>query len=384
MAIFKLFATKDSTIYSLFPQMNTGLDEIIEATTTTFGIDIQPAVSRLLIAFDQTEINNLFSTKISSSNWSASLKLFHAKMSGLYTDSIIECYPISGSWNMGIGQYLDVPIQTNGTSWIWQDMSGSQYWNTLPTQSYVTASYYNSRYSGGGTWYTGSSNAVLVLKQTQSFSYHQSFDLNLNVTDIIKAWYSSSNNIGSDTVIQNNGFILKQPTNKEFVNNINAETEMKFFSTDTHTIFPPQLEFKWDNYIWNTGSSTNTVITTSNLNIDFPNNIGTYYNQSLQRFRVNAKPQYPVRVFQTSSLYTTNYYLPTSSYYAIKDLDTNEFIIDFDTTFTKINADSTSNYFDIYMDGLQPERFYKILIQTTIDNSTIVLDEDVIFKVIQD
>jgi hypothetical protein len=35
------------------------------------------------------------------------------------------------------------------------------------------------------------------------------------------------------------------------------------------------------------------------------------------------------------------------------------------------------------MNGLQPERFYKILIKSVIDGSTIVFDEDYIFKVIR-
>jgi len=37
MAVYKIFPTQDATLYSLFPTMNTGLDEIIEATLTTFA-----------------------------------------------------------------------------------------------------------------------------------------------------------------------------------------------------------------------------------------------------------------------------------------------------------------------------------------------------------
>ena len=68
--------------------------------------------------------------------------------------------------------------------------------------------------------------------------------------------------------------------------------------------------------------------------------------------------------------------------YSVKDLDTNETLIDFDPKFTKISCDATSNYFDIYMNGLQPERYYKILIQTTISGSTIIKDDNYYFKVI--
>jgi hypothetical protein len=34
------------------------------------------------------------------------------------------------------------------------------------------------------------------------------------------------------------------------------------------------------------------------------------------------------------------------------------------------------------MNGLEPERYYKILIQSTIGNSTIVFDEENVFKVV--
>jgi hypothetical protein len=74
--------------------------------------------------------------------------------------------------------------------------------------------------------------------------------------------------------------------------------------------------------------------------------------------------------------------LPTSSYYAIKDLDTNEIVINFDDQYTKISSDSNSNYFDIYMSGLEPERYYAILIKSTINGSTLIYDDQYYFKVI--
>ena len=94
------------------------------------------------------------------------------------------------------------------------------------------------------------------------------------------------------------------------------------------------------------------------------------------------RPEFPVRTFQTASLFTTNHSLPQESYYAIKDLDTNEFVVDFDNSCTKISCDNTSNYFDVYMNGLQPERYYQILIKTTISGSTIIKDDNYYFKVI--
>ena len=65
-----------------------------------------------------------------------------------------------------------------------------------------------------------------------------------------------------------------------------------------------------------------------------------------------------------------------------EDSETNEYVIEFDSTYTQISADTTSSYFDIYMGGLEPERYYTVLLKTTIDGTTKVFDEDIMFKVI--
>jgi hypothetical protein len=56
-------------------------------------------------------------------------------------------------------------------------------------------------------------------------------------------------------------------------------------------------------------------------------------------------------------------------------------VVDFDTDYTKISADTQGNYFDVYMNGLEPERYYKLLIKTVISGSTLVFDNEYFFKV---
>ena len=63
-------------------------------------------------------------------------------------------------------------------------------------------------------------------------------------------------------------------------------------------------------------------------------------------------------------------------------MHTNESIIDFDNNYTQISADSNGSYFKLYMNGLEPERYYKIIIKTTIDDQVLVLDDDYYFKII--
>ena len=365
MAVYKIFPTKDATLYSQYPEMNTGLDEIIEASTFNIGTDVTPQTSRMLVQFDSSEITDIVDNKIDGAVFTPYLRIFTANVSSLNLTASLEAHPLSQSWDMGSGKYLDSPQKTNGCSWKFSANSGSTEWTGSGYATNVTASFPATN-QGGGVWYT-------VSGSSQSFEYQKTTDIEMDVKNAVLAWYSGS--------ISNNGFIVKQPDSAEFIQNSAYAQTFKFFSVDTHTIYPPQLEFKWEDYEFSTGS--NSIIEDSNYHISFDNNMGTYYSESIQRFKLNVRPQFPTRTFTTSSVYTINYYLPeSSSLYAVKDLDTNEYVIDFDSTYTRISADSTNSYFDIYMNGLEPERYYKILVQATVDGSTTVYDENLIFKVV--
>ena len=65
MAIYKIFPSKDASMYTISQSMNTGLDEILEASTAIQAAS--PQVSRYLVEFSQTEINNFVETHVSGS-----------------------------------------------------------------------------------------------------------------------------------------------------------------------------------------------------------------------------------------------------------------------------------------------------------------------------
>ena len=246
-------------------------------------------------------------------------------------------------------------------------------------EPYVSAFYSGS--VGGGNWYTGSLDPNLQIEVSQSFNMRSKKDLDVNVSDIVKTWYSSSKGIpGNYTNIVNDGFIVKWEDILEFNSTDAIQPVMQFYSVDTNTIYPPILEIKWDDSNFETGSLP--PLSTSDIFVALDNNPGVFYSESINRFRLNCRPDYPTRIFLTQSVDTINHYLPEGSLWAIKDLDTNEYLVEFDPQFTKISCDSVGNYFDVYMAGLQPERYYKILIQTTISGSTIVKDDNYYFKIV--
>ena len=404
MAIYKLFPEKDSTLYSAYPLQNTGLDEILEASTTF--LPDSPQVSRFLVQFStseiQTLVNNIISGSVTdatgslltgSNDYKSYLKCFIAEIQGINTDTTLEVFPLAESWNMGTGKYHDSPKTENGCGWTYRLASGSGPWKTESFDAGTTGSFLEDN-KGGGVWYT--SYGTSSFTQSQVLNYSSDKDLNIEVTEATTLIYSES--------ITNNGFIVKQSPASEFKSERDKVSEIKYFSIDTHTIYPPELEFRWRDWVYANTSSffqpsgnaqevalgsgsyttidTSSIIDTSELVATLANNGRDFRRDSVQKFYINCRPQYPLKTFTTSSDYNVNHYLPTASYYAIKDLDTNEFIIDFDTNYTQISADLKGSYFKLYMNGLEPERYYQVLIKTEIEGNTLILDDNYYFKVI--
>jgi len=369
MAVYKLFPTQDATLYSLYPTMNTGLDAILEVSNQ-LGLSGTPDVARYLIQFDTDEIQDVISLT-SGDTYQVYLRNFIAEAQGVNTNVTLEVRPVAQEWNNGTGYILDSPIVEDGVSWAYSLYSGSGAWSLNGSNlGGVFTGSYNSSYAsqGGGNWYTSSNYLV-----TESFGLRTNKDINLDVSNTVNAWYSSS--------LPNYGFIIKLSSSSEFINNENIQPILKYYSVDTNTIYPPCLEFRWRDYSLS-NFDANKIVTTSNIKMSLAENPGVFFPESVNRFYINVSPLYPTRTYQTSSLYTNLNYLPIASYYAIKDLDTNEYVVDFDNNYTQISADANGNYFDVYMSGLEPERYYKILIKTTIQGSTIIYDDSYYFKVI--
>jgi len=385
MAVYKLFPYKDTTLYSQYPKMNTGIDPILQVSNLNFAMNTSPQVARSLVKFVNSEIAETLNGLVSGSQWDAYLKLFIATAQGIVEDSIIEVWPAAVSptgstWNNGTGTYLDQPLTTDGACWESPFFADGNAW-PINTLTYSTGSF-NATYSvpGGGAWYT-SSNGTNYTLVTESFDVRTVKDINVKVTDIVKTWYSHSA-ITKVNNLPNQGFLIKWEDNIEFNPNKLVQPVMQYYSVDTNTIYPPQLEIRWNDFVWETGSSGIEVLNQPNLKISLAENPGTFFPESINRFRLNVTQMYPPVVWTTSSLYTIQHYLPSgSSFYAVKDLDTNEYVIEF-SEYTKISADTTSSYFDIYMNGLEPERYYKVLVQVTAGGSTTVYDDKYYFKVV--
>lgn len=105
---------------------------------------------------------------------------------------------------------------------------------------------------------------------------------------------------------------------------------------------------------------------------DFPK-IGVYGREKFPLKTFGKAPQQPT--------YITPKYLPTTSYYSIKDNETEEVIVDFDD-YTKLSCNDMGNYFYLDTTGLIQERYYRILIRVVGENgSEYTFDSNDIFKI---
>jgi len=366
MAVYKIFPEKSATLYSYYPTLNAGLDEILEASTY-YSIQSTNEVSRFLIKFPSSQISDIINNKVSGSSFDAYLKIYLANASEIPLNYTLYVHPLAKDWDLGTGRLSNSPITTDGVSWQYTNQLGGTVWTNGTFTTGTTGSYSSTGTAGGGVWWTSS-----LYQSTQSFTFISTKDIETKVTNTVLAWNSSS--------IANYGFITKHSPSLEFTSASKFET--KYFSGNTHTIYPPALEIRWDDSSYVTGSLV--VVTSSLFTLTLGNNKAEFHEDSIQRFRVNVRDQYPSVAFRTSISFANSKALPSSSYWSIKDLDTEEVIVDFDTSYTKISCDANGNYFDIYMNGLEPERYYKIYIKTIVGGKeTLITDKDYIFKVIR-
>jgi hypothetical protein len=367
------FPTKDTTLYEISHSMNTGLDEILEIRKDMSSDGLTIYTSRALIKFDLAYISQSVSSGLitSGSLTKFYLNLYDANSTGLNKDQNLYAYPVKQSWDNGSGRYNLFPIRADGASWRWRDNENTRtQWHTIS--------------GSGGTWYSGSG-----YKASQSFT-NEPADLRMDVTDITWKWLHST--------VPNEGFMLKRSGS---IGNTDSNLEegntteygnFSFFSRETHTIYPPKLEVVWDDSTWATGSlSPLTPANLEEMTLYMRGLRSKYKENSKMKFRVIGREMFPERTY-SSTQYSTGYntvkYLPSgSTYYQIKDAYTEDVIVPFGSG-SVVSCDSTGNYFNLWMNGLQAERFYRIEYKIvsgsgTADETVQFFDEKHSFKVVR-
>ena len=347
-----LTASKDASIYLQQPNQNTGLDEILEVSKTYYGT--LKDVARSFIQFDL----NSFSSSIVSGDVtmsSAELILREVEASEIPLSYTIYAHPVSQSWEMGIGTRFD-EISSDGITW--NHKSTNTNWLLAASLSLDSSGSYNGR---GGTWYTAS-------QSTQSFEY-QAADLSIDVKNTIRLWLSGS--------IPNNGFIIKHSS--AFENDTNDYGQLKFFGKETNTIYQPRILIGWNDSTFTTGSLSK--LTSDDIHVTFKRLKTRYKTGSKPEIRVFGREKYPLKTYTNLYSYNDVKYLPSTTYYQIKDIITDEVVIPFGE-YSKVSCDSNGNFFKLNLHNWETNREYYIEIK--IDRDGIIeyfSDKDLTFLV---
>ena len=192
----------------------------------------------------------------------------------------------------------------------------------------------------------------------------------MNVLSSFNTWISGS--------LPNEGFIVKHASAVE--NDTTDYGQLKFFSKDTNTIYQPKVRIGWDDSSFITGSLTE--LTADDIHITFKRLKTRYRAGSTPTIRVFGREKYPLKTYTNQYAYTDVKYLPTSTYYQIKDAITDEVVVPFNDNYTKVSCDSNGNYFKLNLTNFEYNRDYYIEIK--VDRDGVVeyfQDKDLTFTV---
>ena len=318
--IYSIFPKADTTCYQQYPTKNTGLDEILELEKVVSSSIVAGLYNtRILMDFD---LYNL-SQSLTIHPGKFYLNLYVADINTPEPSSIQYGFPQDTGWTSGNGKSTHNPITKDGASWT---------------------------YSTGTTTWTGGNgpetNSAIHIIHSESIK-----DVRADLTGLINSTWGIS---------ANPGLLIKrtyaQETDGKKYGNI------KFFSSNTSTVYRPKLDICYDDHLWSTGSLTALDIDRDYF-VYLRNNIETLKIDTTAKFRFEAREKYPAKTYVTSATSAANKYLPSSSYYSVVDLKTGETIIPFDTTYTKISCDATSNYANLTLSGLYPNRRYSFIVR---------------------
>jgi hypothetical protein len=372
-----IFPTSDAWISSgsshidgtSYIDTNFGQDEILEIKKEFFNLSFDYP-TRALINFEGTKFTEMSQSIVTDKILSPKfyLRLYEAEGNQeLSTEYTLAALPISESWNEGTGKFGDNPKVTNGVSW--------KNRNFYPNSS-------ETNWSGSGVFH-GEGGGVTIFTSSlggdasQSFS-NESPDVEMDVTDIVSNWLLTGSN-------SNNGFLIRFSGSQE--TNDTTFGKLKFFSRNTHTIYAPKLEMRWDDHLPCTGSNTGSLnaLTMSGQvdNYLYMKNFKESYKENEKvKFRVGARKQYIQKNFSTSVQTVTGSFIPEGSgSYSIIDIATGETIVPFGPH-TSMSCDSTSNYFVQWLSGFYPERAYKIIYKLKYnDGQEQIFDNDFEFIV---
>jgi len=327
--IITLKSTADASLYECLPNLNTGLDEILEVGKLAFG------VGSLLPQCQNSSVSSILQFDLSTHpTWNPTAKLFLnlklANAKELPRNQRLVAYAYTASWDEGTGYYIQQPINSqNGI--VWNDISSSMVnFRQFP---------------------------VLGTTSMSSFPI-QDQDARIEITNF-EFMVSSS---------MLRGILLALP--QEDVDNTANTSNIKFFSSQTHTIYEPTLTVEWDSQVYNTGSLV--PLPTGEIQISYQNLKERYVYGSKENIKIIVRDKYPLHNFNTKTRYDGRYYLPQTSYFRVVDVASGTPINIFSDA-AKISCDNNIHNFTLDTTSLYKGRYYRIEFRIEKSNGEVLL-----------
>ena len=243
-------------------------------------------IARSFLQFDLSGLP----TYVTASSTILSLHL--AKPSELPLNFSLYTYPVTASWDMGIGTWPET-INTDGITW--SDQPGVDY----------------------------------TISASKAFVYQSLDDLEIDIKTLYNYWTGSGNY----------GLRLSHTSSVES-SSLNYGY-LKYYSKETNTYQQPLLKLGWDDQVYTTGSLN--IVTDKEIVIKTKELKNFYLGGKLNQIRLAVREKYPIKSFSKGFAYASSSALPQSSYYSIVDVITKNTIIGF-SDYTKISCDTAGSY----------------------------------------
>jgi hypothetical protein len=250
-------------------------------------------------------------------------------------------------------------VSTQGVTWNYREGDSNLEW--LPIGVF-TAGSTGSQFGNGGVWYSSYST-------NQSFSYSTA-DIGMNVKPMLQSWLSGS--------IPNEGLIVKHSFEVE--NDTEDYGIVKVFSKETNTIYQPKIRIGWNDQSFITGSLT--ALTAEDIKVNVINFKKEYKLGTVPKIRLVGRELYPLKTFSNTFAYNDVKYLPTTTYYQIKDYNSDDIIIPF-SEYSKVSCDSNGNYIKLNLSNWEADRVYKIEFKVNINDNVQYFDDDITFSIVK-
>lgn len=317
-----------------------------------------------------TEINNSSASSFLSASYSASTIQFTASLQGTYGNNISF---LSGSTTTnlegGFGYYsssVNVWVSESYTPY-----TASLYSFTSSIGLFASQSWTITEVSASYIFTSGSNTAV-------------SYSVTSRTSESVFTYTASLGSEFTQSITPNVSYSIAYLTG----------SSIWTYNTSSGFYFSSSLSASVTTYTYTSSSITGyaTASSSTPLLIQMDNEDFTvylkdlkeeYYQDSKTRFRVGVRERYPRKTFTTGSwYYVQNYYLPSSSYYSIRDAYTEEEIVPF-SRYSKISLDNSGSYFNLWLNGYEPERFYRVLIKVDSGSIEKVIDKNNKFRIIR-